>query len=503
VGSARFGPGGQVVYSASWDGGPRQLHATGPEAGDSRALGIDDATVVAVSAPGEVAFLRHGVLGRAPLAGGPPKDVLKGVVAADWAGDGGEFAVVRGGDDGFRVELPVGHVLATGPRVSRLRLSPDGRYLALAEHPVPDDDRGLVVILDREGRRIAATGEWASLDGLAWAPGGRDVWFTASSVGADNAVHALSPDGRVRPVLSGMGRLVIHDVAPDGRVLLERATLRSEAFFHGAGDKEDRDLSWLDFTAVEGISPDGGTILFYESGQGGGPGYATFLRRTDGSLPVRVGSGRALGLSPDGAWVLSVDVGQPDHLDLTPTGPGETRHVRLPGLVAYEEAGFVGGGRLFATGRDAGGRRGTWLAGLDGSAPRKLPLPEGRTLVQNSFSPDGSRFVSSCPEGGHPCVYDTAAGRPVPVPGVQKGWMAIGFDTRGRLYFRDRSKRIPETLLRLDPATGRATPLGDLAPRDRAGALAVMGVHVAASADAWAFSVMRRLSDLHVVAGLK
>jgi hypothetical protein len=195
---------------------------------------------------------------------------------------------------------------------------------------------------------------------------------------------------------------------------------------------------------------------------------------------------------------------QPDHIDLTPTGPGETRRIALPGVVAHEEAGFVGDGRrVFVTGRDAEGRRATWLASLDGSAPRRLPLPEGRILLSNTFAPDGSRFVASCPEGGPSCLYDAATGNPTPVPGVEKGLATVGFDARGRLYLRDRSKRIPETLLRLDPATGRTTPVAELAPRDRAGATGVLGVHVAASGEAWAYTVMRRLSDLHVVTGVK
>jgi DNA-binding winged helix-turn-helix (wHTH) protein/WD40 repeat protein len=504
VGSARFGPDGQVVYSAAWDGGPPLVHVARSDPRDFRALDIAG-WVAGVSASGEVAFLHDGVLARAPLAGGPPKDVLEPVVAADWAPDGTGFAVARDTESSFRIELPIGHVLEETPvRPSRLRLSPDGRHLAIAFHPTLDDDRGLVVVLDREGRRVAATPEWASLDGLAWAPHGREVWFTASEVGADNSLRALSLDGRVRTVLSGMGRLVLHDAAPDGRVLLERAALRCEVLFHRAGEVKDRDLSWLDFSAVEAISPDGKTVLFFESGQGGGPGYATFLRRTDGSPPVRVGSGRALGLSPDGSWVLSVSVSHPDHLDLTPTGPGENRTIRLPGVVAHEEGGFVGDGRrIFATGRDGQAKRATWLTDLDGTAPQRLPLPEGRILRQNTFSPDGSRFVASCPDSGLPCFYDTAAGNPTPVPGVQKGWGTVGFDARGRLYFRDRTKRVPERLIRLDPASGHATPIADLAPSDRAGVLAVLGVHVAANGEAWAYSVMRRLSDLHVVTGLK
>jgi DNA-binding winged helix-turn-helix (wHTH) protein len=504
INSARFGPDGEVVYSASWDGGPRAIQVVRTDQRDSRALGITDARVAAVSPAGEVAFLRDGVLARAPLSGGPPKDVLKDVVAADWTADGSEFAVVRTGDGEYRLEFPVGRVLARVAGVNWLRLAPGGRFLAIAEHPIMDDDRGVVAILDRDGRRVASTEEWASLDGIAWAPGGREVWFTASSVGADNSVHALGLDGRVRSVLSGMGRLVLHDVAPDGRVLLERTSLRAEMLFRRASEPEDRDLSWLDFSTAEGIAPDGSTVLFYESGQGGGPDYATFLRRTDGSLPVHLGHGRALDLSPDGRWVLSVSLRKPDSVELTPTGPGESRRIRVPGVVAHEAAGFVAGGdRIFLTGRDAAGRRATWLTTLDGGAPQKLPLPDGRILLQNTFSPDGARFVAPCPKREGACFFDTVAGNPVAVPGTQKGWWPVGWDASGRLYFRDRTKRVPETLVRLDPATGRATPLAELAPRDRAGVLGVMSVMVARGGDAWTYNVMRRLSDLHIVTGVR
>jgi DNA-binding winged helix-turn-helix (wHTH) protein len=505
VGSARFGPDGQVVYSATWDGGPRAVYVVRSDPRDSRALDIRDAMVVGVTAAGEVAFLRAHVLAREPLAGGPPKDVLKAVAAADWARDGTSFAVARWTDNGFSIEYPVGHVLETTPfRPSGMRISPDGRHLAVAYHPTLADDRGLVVILDTEGHRTASTHEWASLDGLAWAPRGHEVWFTASEVGADNSLRALGLDGRVRSVLAGTGRLVLHDVASDGRVLLERATLRSEILYRRATESDPRDLSWLDFSVAEGISPDGGMILFYESGQGGGPDYSTFLRRTDGSPPVRVGTGRALDLSPDGRFVLSVDLRTPDHLDLTPTGPGENRSLRIPGLVAHEEAGFVGdGSRVFVTGRDAAGRRTSWITGVDGSSPRALPLPPGRILDHDTFSPDGSRFVASCPEGGTACFYDTLAGNPSPVPRAQKGWWVVGFDESGHLYFRDHTKGMPEKLLRMDPATGRTVTVGALAPRDQAGLLGVHRVLLARDGSAWAYTVMGRLSDLHLVSGVE
>jgi hypothetical protein len=364
-----------------------------------------------------------------------------------------------------------------------------------------------VVVVDRDGRRVAASPEWGSLDGIAWAPSGREVYFTASEAGADNSLRSLSLDGKVRMVLSGSGRFVLHDTAPDGRVLLERASFRSEIVFRRAAEHEDRDLSWLDFSAVVGISPKGDRVLFYESGEGGGPEYATFLRKTDGSPPVRLGAGRALDLSPDGRFVMSVDIRNASGLDLTPTGPGEIRHVRIPGIVAHEDAGFLADStRIFVTGRDAAGKRATWLTDVQGREPRLLPLPDGRILRQNTFSQDGSHFVASCPEDagyGGSCFYDTALGKPTPVPGAQKQWIAISVDAQGRLYYRDRAADKAESLLRLEPKTGKATTLAELAPRDRAGVFGVLDVNVAADGEAWAYTFQRRLSDLHIVTGFK
>jgi DNA-binding winged helix-turn-helix (wHTH) protein len=504
VGSARLGPGGQVVFGAAWDGQPPQLHVMGSDPRDVRTLAFDG-TIAAVSADAELAFLKDGTLSRVPLAAGQPKEVLRDVVAADWSPDGRSFAVARAKDGRFRVELPPGNELAQIARPTRLRLSPDGRHLAVTQHPAVDDDRGGVLILDRAGRRVAASLGWASIEGIAWAPRSGEIWFTATRVGADTSVFALGLDGRVRQVLTGMGRLVIHDIAKDGTLLLERATVRLELKFRREGEAEDRDLSWFDFTGAVALSPDGGRVLFYESGQGGGPDYATFLRRTDGTPPVRVGTGRACGLSPDGQWALTIDLQQPDHVDLTPTGPGEAREIRVPGAALYEMAGFVGDGReVFVTARDAAGRRATWLAGRNGEQPRRLPLPEGRGLFANTFSPDGTRFVIPCPGDSGPCLQAVAGGPTVPVRGSRPGWRAAGWDVHGRIYFYGRSKGsgLPDTLWRVDPASGQSQAIAELVPGDRSGVQGLPGVIVARNGDAWAYNVMRRLSELHLVTGV-
>ena len=241
--------------------------------------------------------------------------------------------------------------------------------------------------------------------------------------------------------------------------------------FRRLGETDDRDLSWLDFSAAVALSQDGRQVYFYESGQGGGPDYTNFVRGTDGSLPVRVGTGRACSLSPDGQWALAINLRQPDHIDVIPTGPGEARQIRIPGGVEHEVAGFLPGGRIvFVTTREANGQRRSWLVDADGSNPAAAcRCPTGRALFADTFSPDGRNVVLSCPDSKGPCLLPLDGSAPRPIPGARPEWRAAGWDDRGRLYFRDRTKRIPETLWRLDPATGRAKAIAELAPRDRAG----------------------------------
>jgi DNA-binding winged helix-turn-helix (wHTH) protein len=501
VTSARFGPEGEVVYMASWEGQPWDIQMVKAGARESRHLGIGHARVVAASTT-EVAFLREGVLQRAPLAGGPPREVAKEVVAADWTADTSEFAIVRHHERGLRLEYPIGRPVGATQGVSRLALSPDGRLLALAEHPMPGDDRGRVVILDRDGRRLVETGPWNSLSGLAWSADGTEVWFTAARVGAECELHAVGLDGRVRLLHEAMGRLVIHDTASDGRVLLERTGLSAETYFRREGEAGERELSWLDVSGAEGLSADGSMVLLVESGDGGGPDYTSYLRPTDGSLPVKLGSGRGTGLSPDGKWALTIPVQNPDHVQIVPTGPGQPRRVQIPGAASHDTAGWLPDGRtIFVTTRDDAGQWATWLLDTEGGEPRALPLPEGVMLYENTFSPDGRRFVARCPDRRTHCVYEVGGGEPRPLVGAESSWRPVSWDSRDRVFFQG-YEGIPETLWRVPVATGRPERVDEIAPSSRAGVLGIRRIVVAHSGEAWAYSLLRRLSDLYVVTDL-
>ncbi|PYX23518.1 MAG: hypothetical protein DMG87_05445 [Acidobacteria bacterium] len=108
---ARFAPDGKnIVYSAAWEGNPIEVLVTRPDSPESRPFGLSKAEVLSISSEGEMAVLLNshnvdpytnaGTLGRVPLGGGAPREVLENVQWADWSPDGTNFAVVRELEDG-------------------------------------------------------------------------------------------------------------------------------------------------------------------------------------------------------------------------------------------------------------------------------------------------------------------------------------------------------------------------------------------------------------------
>ena len=94
--SARFSPDSHsILYGAMWNGEPLQLYTTVGDSSLARPLGFMNAHLLALSSSNELALVvngkpnrrtfTNGVLARAPLAGGTPREILDGVVYADWS----------------------------------------------------------------------------------------------------------------------------------------------------------------------------------------------------------------------------------------------------------------------------------------------------------------------------------------------------------------------------------------------------------------------------------
>ncbi|MFY9549924.1 MAG: protein kinase, partial [Thermoanaerobaculia bacterium] len=318
VWSARFAPDGRaIVYGAAWNGGPIQIYTTRPELPESVPLALPPASVLAISASGEMAislgarpvtpFTTAGTLARSTLSGGEPREIAESVQSADWSPDGTSLAIARSVNGRSRIEFPIGRTLAETASgfFSHPRVSPRGELVAFLEHPMRGDDSGSVAVVDRDGNKRILSSGWITARGLAWSPDGTEVWFTAASVGGARALHAVSLSGRRRLLARVPGALTLHDVSREGRVLLALEHSREGIVGLPPGEGKERDLSWHDWSRPVDLTPDGTTLLFDETGEGGGAAYGVYLRATDGSPAVRLGDGRGLALSPDGRWALS------------------------------------------------------------------------------------------------------------------------------------------------------------------------------------------------------
>src|SRR6185369_13074792 len=120
--NARFTPDGStVVYSASWDGEPLQLHLESPASTEDTPLKLPSANLLGFPSAGEVALaldckpshrgLCSGTLARAPLLGSAtPREMVEGIQEAEWT-SAGDAAVVRDLSKETRIEMLSGKEL--------------------------------------------------------------------------------------------------------------------------------------------------------------------------------------------------------------------------------------------------------------------------------------------------------------------------------------------------------------------------------------------------------
>ena len=228
--NARFAPDGEtVIFSAALEGNSPELFASRVNAIAPQPIGTRT-HLLSVSSRGELAvlidpaFIQHrlfrGTLARMPIDGAP-RPWMENVREADWSPDGSTLAIIR--DDGRTdtLEYPIGTVLyqASG-YLSDLRVSPDGARVAFFEHPVRYDDRGWLKVADRQSNVRTLAGEYWGQEGIAWAPDGRTIFYSAGEAGWDSFYpRAVGASGSAvsRAALPNAGGVFVHDVSPAGR----------------------------------------------------------------------------------------------------------------------------------------------------------------------------------------------------------------------------------------------------------------------------------------------
>ncbi|HEY3202306.1 MAG TPA: protein kinase [Thermoanaerobaculia bacterium] len=513
--SARFAPDGQtVLYAAAWEGRPVEILVGRLESPESRPFGLKGADVFAISPSGEIAvsigrryggpFIRTGTLARIGITGGgTPREVQEDVHWGDWSPDGANLAIVRDAGARNRLEYPIGKVIyETDGWVSNPRVSRGGDVVAFLDHPARGDDGGSVAIVDRAGKKKTLTRDFATEGGLAWSPNGNEIWFTAAEVGGNRALYAVTPSGAMRIVTRVTGNLTLHDVSRDGRVLIAHDTLRSGILVLSPGDQKERDLSWLDWSAVQDLSTDGKSLLFSESGEGGGQGYSTYLRSMDGSPPVRLGEGSAQSLSPDGKWAIAIlHPGSDRQAVLLPTGAGEPKPLTSEGLVVADAQWVPDGKHVLLTASEPGHGNRLYLIAAEGGKVKPL-TPLGYRAFARTLSPDGKWVTVTGPDR-KAYLYPLEGGEPAPIPGLNETEIPVGWTSDGRFLYVTRPGEYPARVYRLEVSTGKRELWKELTPPDPAGIFGIRAPRVASDGKSYVYSYNRILSDLFLADGVK
>ncbi|HTZ84022.1 MAG TPA: protein kinase, partial [Candidatus Acidoferrales bacterium] len=459
VHSARFAPDGKtVIYSAAWEGKPLDLFNTRPESPQSQEMEPKGGDILAVSASGEMllalhskprdsSFLYAGTLARVPLVGGAPREILNDVEWADWSPDGQNVAIVHEVSGRKRLEFPLGKVLYEADGwIGNPRFSPDGKSIAFVDHPQTGDDGGAVAILDLNGKKRTLSEGWDSIQGLAWSPDASEIWFTATHTGGDRSLYATDLAGKVRLLARVPGELTILDVGKDGHVLLTRGNDRAGMIGQGPGEPKEKDLSWLDWSVPGSLSADGKMILFFESGEGGGPKYAVYLRNTDGSPAIRLGEGTGLSLSPDGQWALSRLNVVPSPLVLYPTGVGDMKQLKDDGLNHIAGTFLPDGKRFVFTGTEAGHGARLYVESLDDAKPHAFSM-EGIASGM-VVSRDGTTVAARGPDQ-RIYLFPVNGGDAKVVANTEPGEFPTAWSADGRSLFVITRGQIPAQVFRI------------------------------------------------------
>src|SRR5256886_1424723 len=390
--------------------------------------------------------------------------MLEQVQWADWAPDGSTLAVVRDFGGRNRLEYPVGKSLyETGGWIGHPRVSPKGNLIAFLDHPNQGDDSGSLAIVDLKRNKRILSGEWFTVQGLAWSPDGSEIWFTASKSGTDRTLYAITLDGKERMVLRLPGALMLLDISKDGRVLLMRASWRRELIGVRTADTNERELSWLDYSYPADLSADGKTLLFDEEGGGGslaysksgGLSYAVYIRKTDGSPAVLLGEGGAVALSPDGKSVIAQTQDSPSQLKLLTTGAGEPKDLTKDNINHSWAHWFPDGKRILFAADEPG--KGVRFYVYDiASGKSQVISQEGVNGTAFALSPDSQQIAAIGPDQkGY--LYPVSGGEPHLLSGLNQGEQPITWSSDGRSLYIYQPGELPARVYRLDVKTGQRT----------------------------------------------
>ena len=510
---ARFAKdGATIVYSAQWGNEPVRIYTVRTEFPQSTKLDLPPATLLALSPNGdmEVALdpkyhsnFFEGTLAQAQISGGSPREQMNNVIAADYGPDGKTLALTRIVNQKTQLEYPGGKVIYTtsGGYLDHVRVSADGKRVAFLDHPVFDDDRGWVTVIDEAGNRKQLTPEYATVQGLAWSKTGEELWYTAAATSTNRILRGVTLSGKVREILSVPLILRIQDIAPDGRVLLASEHVQSEiSGIDPETRKERKGLEWFNGTSVGELSKDGKSILFFEWGGSAGELYLVGYRKLDGSAPVALGDGGSPVFSPDETMAAAPLFTRPPKIALYPIGPGENRLFGVGDLGSvYSITGFPDAKHLVLLASAPGEALRTYEMDFEGGKPQVVGPPGFQCWAVTS---DGKKFAG-WNLAGEAVVFDKETQKIQPIPGISPDESIKQWSEDGQAVLVTASTPWQAQVYRVDVATGKQSLLDKMELSERAGSSINLRMFYSERGKTYVYNDRRIFSNLYVVEGLE
>jgi len=514
VSNARFAKDLQtVVYSAQWESAPLQIYTVRMEFPQSSKVDLPSAILLGLSSTGDMqiavdpmwhANFLSGTLAQALMSGGTPRVMANRVIAADYAPDGKTLAVARMANQKVQLEFPMGKVIyTTSGYVDNVRVSPSGKEVAFLEHPVFDDDRGWVATIDEAGNHKQLTREFETTQGLAWARGGTEIWFSANGpmTGADRQIYGVSLGGKERNVLTAPHGTRLMDVAADGRMLLCSEELRSEiSGMDPSTGKERRGLGWFNGSGLGDVSPDGKALLFSEWGGPAGSLYLVVYRKLDGSAPTALGEGATPKFSPDGSTAASPILSAPPQLALHPIGMGESRRLVLGDIVSFASvAWFPDGQHVLLVASKKGQPLRTYAMDLQGGKPQEVGPAD---FMGVAIAKDGQR-IAGWNAAGETVIFNRETQKVQSIHGIGPQDVIEKWTKDGQALLVTTATPWDAQMYRVEIPSGKRSLLQKVELSDKAGSIFNVRAFYVEDTKTYVYNTRRVLGSLYVVEGLE
>ncbi|BDC52121.1 hypothetical protein F183_A44360 [Bryobacterales bacterium F-183] len=511
VSGARYAPNKTIVYSAAWSGGPIEMFSTQEDNPDSNKLGKIEGHVFAISKNNEIAIaleprfeLTHqiGTLARLQAgSGAQPQTVKANVSEADWDPNGSNLAIVTVSGNTRRLEYPPGQLLyETAGWIRDIRFSPDGQKIAFFDHQHAVLHGGAVAIVDvKDKAKKILVDMRPALEGLAWTPDGKEIWFASARAGEANRIEAVDVEGKVRTVLATPAGMRLQDIAADGSVLITRLADYSEMI--GVSGTNTSQLSWLNASSPRQISADGKRILFTELSQATGPRRAAAIRDISSTSVVqRLGEGDALDISQDGSKALAILHGNPTQFVVYSVSNGQA--TKIPTSVSYPNSAqfHPDGQSIIFEGAPAGKFDSLWQQGISNAQARSFS-PEGVSMTGHAVSPDGEYVCATAPDGKL-TLYPIHGSAVRAIPGTSSRDRFVQWHKEGKAIYAYDPHEVPLHMSLIEVSTGNRTMAGEFVPNDTTGVKYIEAV-LSSDATTAVYGLTHFLSTLQTVKGLK